>query len=185
MTIFFNVPYRAYSVCNHAFIPLINTNKTSVGLWHIIAAGMHKNFHKRIRNTSFQRNISLFNNISAKTRETALFNSWKNSICTLPIQSRKRRTKRRRRNGFGSSCGRMLPGLPGASAPMVAPQAPPCRGIPCLTEQGTSPRKNGGAVSSVGRVSVLHTDCQGFESLTAHQNLTFRRKAVFYMAFLF
>ena len=27
------------------------------------------------------------------------------------------------------------PGLPGASALMVAPQALPCRGIPCLTEQ--------------------------------------------------
>ena len=40
-------------------------------------------------------------------------------------------------------------------------------------------------IQIVGRVSVLHTDCQGFESLTAHQNLTFRRKAVFYMAFLF
>ena len=38
--------------------------------------------------------------------------------------------------------------------------------------------KTAGAVSSVGRVSVLHTDCQGFESLTAHQHLTFRRKAV-------
>ena len=42
--------------------------------------------------------------------------------------------------------------------------------VPCLTEQAASPRKNKArAVSSVGRVSVLHTDCRGFESLTAHQ----------------